>query len=107
VPPQALGYWSERLRSHGVTPERSEVLGEEVLAFEEPDGLELEIVGMSNAAKRAGWAGGPVPAEHAIRGFAHVTLAEEGYEGHRAAVDRDHGVSARGGIREPFPLHDW
>ena len=80
VAPQALGYWSERLRSHGVTPEPSEVLGEEVLAFEDPDGLELEIVGVSNAAKRAGWAGGPVPAEHAIRGFAQVTLAEEGYE---------------------------
>jgi catechol 2,3-dioxygenase-like lactoylglutathione lyase family enzyme len=80
VPPQALGYWSEQLRSHGVTPERSEVLGEEVLAFEDPDGLQLEIVGVSNAASRAGWAGGPAPAEHAIRGFAQVTLAEEGYE---------------------------
>jgi glyoxalase family protein len=80
VPPQALGYWSERLRSHGVTPERTEVLGEEVLAFEDPDGLQLEIVGVSNAARRAGWAGGPVPAEHAIRGFAQVTVAEEGYE---------------------------
>jgi len=80
VPPQALGYWSERLRSHGVPAERGDLLEEELLAFADPDGLKLEIVGVPSAANRTGWAGGPVPAEHAIRGFAHVTLAEEGYE---------------------------
>jgi len=80
VPPQALGYWSERLRSNGIPAERGDLLEEELLAFADPDGLKLEIVGVPSAANRTGWAGGPVPAEHAIRGFAHVTLAEEGYE---------------------------
>jgi len=80
APPSSLGYWSKRLESHGATAERSEVLGEDVLAFHDPDGLRLEIVGMADAASRPGWTGGPVPAEHAIRWFAHVTLAEQGYE---------------------------
>ena len=80
VPPQALGYWSERLRSNGIPAERGDLLEEELLAFADPDGLKLEIVGVPSAVNRTGWAGGPVPAEHAIRGFAHVTLAEEGYE---------------------------
>lgn len=79
VPPQSLGYWSERLHSHGDT-DRTTILGEELLTFEDPDGLALEIVGVPNAANQTGWGRGPVPAQHAIRGFAHVTLAEEGYE---------------------------
>ena len=80
APPASLGYWSERLERHGVTAERSEILDEELLAFEDPDGLKLEIVGVPGAADRPAWAGGPVPVEHAMRGFAHVTLAEQGYE---------------------------
>ena len=54
VPPQALGYWSERLRSHGVPAERGDLLEEELLAFADPDGLKLEIVGVPSAANRTG-----------------------------------------------------
>ncbi len=51
--------------------ERGEAFGEELLAFEDPDGLSLELVGVAS---------GDAVAEHAILGFAHVTLAEQGYE---------------------------
>ncbi|HET8712896.1 MAG TPA: ring-cleaving dioxygenase, partial [Gemmatimonadales bacterium] len=80
APLASLGHWDERLKRYGVATERTEVLGEDVLAFDDPEGLRLEIVGLPDAADRPGWSGGPVPAEHALRGFAHVTLAEQGYE---------------------------
>ena len=70
VPHQSLGHWHERLRRAGVTVERSTAFGEEILGFEDPDGLSVELVGVSEA----------VNAEHAILGFAHVTLSEQGYE---------------------------
>lgn len=80
VPASSLGFWSARLEQHGVTTESSQVLGEELLAFDDPEGLHIEIVGVADAGNRPGWANGPVPAEHALRGLAHVTLAEQGYE---------------------------
>ena len=74
VPPGSLTWWSERLKAHGVNAERREVLGEERLAFEDPDGLHLEIA-TPPAVHGSAWPQGPVPEEHAIRGFAQVTLA--------------------------------
>lgn len=70
--PDSLGYWSERLRKNGATVERRTILGEELLSFQDPDGLELEIVGVPGPTD--------APDGHALRGFAQVTLAEEGYE---------------------------
>lgn len=35
---------------------------------------------MRGAERRSGWKHGPIPQEHAIRGFFGVTLSEEGYE---------------------------
>lgn len=80
VPAGAFDYWAERLREHLVAARPgADRFGEPVLTFADPDGMALEIV----AAREPGGqppAGGPVPAEHAIRGFHHVTLSEEGYE---------------------------
>ncbi|HJS43838.1 MAG TPA: ring-cleaving dioxygenase [Gemmatimonadales bacterium] len=80
APAASLGYWVERLESRGVTTDWSEILGEEVVGFEDPDGLKLEIVAAQDAADRPAWTDGPVLVEHAIRGFAHLTLAEQGYD---------------------------
>lgn len=76
---QAIGYWLERLRPHGVrVAGPSARFDEQVLAFEDPDGLPLELIAHAAADGRSGWDGGPVPPEHAIRGFYGVTLAERG-----------------------------
>ena len=73
-PASSLGYWTERLVEGGVRFEKPEDrFGETVLRFPDPDGLRLELVAATDDA-REGWAGGPVPAEHAVRGFHHVTL---------------------------------
>ncbi len=42
--------------------------------------MKLELVAQDGAESRSGWNHGPVPQEHAIRGFFGVTLSEEGYE---------------------------
>jgi glyoxalase family protein len=81
VPDKSLPYWRERLRKRGVEfDEATSDFGEELLFLRDPDGLQLELVSTSNANPDRIWERGPVPAEHAVRGFHHVTLSENGYE---------------------------
>ena len=64
---EAVPFWEERLRENGVSvAQRIGRFGEEGLAFEDPDGLLLEILAPANADSREGWTDGPVPAENAI-----------------------------------------
>jgi len=75
VPEGSLGFWTERLARLGVTFDGVKTrFDEEVLTLLDPDGLRLELV--ARADGRPGWADGPVPAEHAVRGFDGVTLTE-------------------------------
>lgn len=77
---ESLGYWYERLRERGAAAQPSrDRFGEEVLSFTDPDGIRIEIVGTARSGGQVP-AGGPIPAEHALRGFHGVTLSEEGYE---------------------------
>ena len=81
IPPAALGAWLERLGAHGIRydgPTRR-LGGEQVVAFRDPDGLLLELVPHPAAAAVAGWDGGPVAPEHAIRGVHAVTLWVESH----------------------------
>jgi catechol 2,3-dioxygenase-like lactoylglutathione lyase family enzyme len=85
IRPASLGYWMERLLRHGVhfagsAPGPVERFDERVIAFSDPDGLQLELVAHPAAEALPSWEGGPVPAEHALRGFHAVTLFEEGYD---------------------------
>lgn len=75
VPEGAIGYWAHRLVAHGV-PHDAPVkrFGETVLAFRDPDGMRLALVGLPGIEAEPAWDGGEVPAEHAIRGFHGVSL---------------------------------
>lgn len=57
-----------------------ERFGESLLAFKDPDGLLLELVGTSQEQEHPPWGGSTVPAEYAVRGVHTVTLCEDGYE---------------------------
>jgi glyoxalase family protein len=73
-PASSLGYWTEHLVESGIRFEKPEDrFGETVLRFPDPDGLRLELVAASDD-RREGWSEGPLPPEHAVRGFHHVTL---------------------------------
>ncbi len=81
VPEDSLGYWTERLVEHGVRfakPERR--FDETVLAFEDHDGLAVEIVAGPGREEGEAWTASPVPVEHAIRGIPGVTLSEQSGE---------------------------
>ena len=77
VAQEALPFWEERLKENGVSvAERIGRFGEEGFAFEDPDGLLLEILALAETDAREGWTDGPVPVENAIKGFAGATLLE-------------------------------
>ncbi len=84
IPESSLSFWLERLLAAGVPyqgPMRR--FGEQVLSFADPDGLQLELVASGAAAQLPAWSGGPVPTEHAVRGFHGVTLWLNGDPGTR------------------------
>ena len=77
VPASAISFWHERLAAHGIPLQQSpERFGEPVLAFADPDGLPLELIGSSTARVAHFWAEGGVPEEAAIAGMHGVTLLE-------------------------------
>ncbi|WP_276274137.1 ring-cleaving dioxygenase [Haloarcula litorea] len=77
IEPDSLEYWVDRLESRGVDVEQSQRFGEAVLAFEDPDGIGLELVASEAAAAADAepWDDSPIPADHQLRGFHSVTLA--------------------------------
>jgi glyoxalase family protein len=78
---KSMSYWKDRLKSHGVpTQDPHGRFGDTVLSFEDHDGQGLELVGSEGVEERTGWTKGPVPKEHAIKGFHSITLLEEALE---------------------------
>lgn len=82
IPAGSVDYWLDRLRSQRVPAERIRParFGEETIRFADPDGMDLELIAAAAPPETAPWDAGPVPAEHALRGFHSVTGALEGYE---------------------------
>jgi len=75
IPAASLGYWTHRFIEKNVAHEVLEKrFGEPVLAFTDPDGMRLALVGVADIGTETAWSNGDVPAEHAIRGFHGVTL---------------------------------
>ena len=74
IPESSLDFWRKRLSEKGIQARESTRFGEKALAFPDPDGHKLEIVGVKGADALPGRTNGDVPAEHAIRGFHGITL---------------------------------
>jgi glyoxalase family protein len=81
IPELSLDYWLDRLQNQGVAVEGPTArFNDQVLTFEDPDGLLLELVARPDVELREGWKDGPVPSEHAIRAFNGITLIERNQE---------------------------
>jgi glyoxalase family protein len=79
VPKGSLGWWEQRFMELRVKHDlRLNRFGDEVLPFQDGDGMMLELVEAEDG--RPAWKGGGVPEEYAIRGVYGVTAHEEGYE---------------------------
>jgi glyoxalase family protein len=75
IRPGSLDYWQKHLTNHGVTPgERQKRFGADVLPFQDPDGMIVEFIVDDRPDPVQIWEEGPVPAEHALRGFHSATL---------------------------------
>lgn len=73
VPKGALPFWEQRLARHDVVLTKAERFGEQVIQFEDPHGLRLEIVEREEGRENA-WALAQVSPDKAIKGFAGATL---------------------------------
>ena len=74
VPTGSVDYWVDRLAEQGLDVNTFDRFGDTVVAFEDPDGLPLELVAREDAPAGDPPAG-PVPEEYAIRGFFAVELS--------------------------------
>jgi glyoxalase family protein len=82
IPPAALGFWIERLISHGIKYEGpARRFDEQVLAFSDPDGLLVELVATAAALGSEPWSEGPVAPEQALRGLHGAAIWEDGNTG--------------------------
>lgn len=75
VPRGALGFWGDHLHKNGILPQPAEKrFGEDVLRFDDPEGMRVELVESASAAPVRFWQAGPVPQSFALQGFHSVTL---------------------------------
>lgn len=78
VPAGSMGFWAEQLAKHGVPFDGPvDRFGEPVISFPDPDGLLVELVFSDRLRAKHPWRSGPVPPEHAVRGFHGVTMYVE------------------------------
>jgi len=74
VPTTSLDFWQKRLEAAGTVVQKGQRFGETFLVFEDPSGLQLELIG-NDTDERTPWSNGTVSAEVAIRGIFTVTLS--------------------------------
>jgi glyoxalase family protein len=78
VPEESLGFWLHRFLEKGVVHDSIERrFGQSVLPFRDPHGTRLALASAAEAGALPFWDGGPVGADHAIRGLHSVSLLLE------------------------------
>ncbi|MDZ7716274.1 MAG: ring-cleaving dioxygenase [Balneolaceae bacterium] len=81
IPTDSISFWTDYFNKKDIRyMDPFERFGKKVIGLQDPDGLHLELIADPAADKADGWNNGPVPAEHTIRGFHGVTLAEDNYQ---------------------------
>jgi glyoxalase family protein len=75
VPDGSLAFWEDRFRKFNIKQQPiAERFGEELLSFQDPDGLLIDLIVPANADKRKPWETEEVKADAATKGFYTVTL---------------------------------
>ncbi|SHS08827.1 Putative ring-cleaving dioxygenase mhqO [Mycobacteroides abscessus subsp. abscessus] len=73
IPENSFSFWEDRLQSFGIRFVKTKRFNETYLSFQDPDGLEIELVQRPNGPVNE-WNVNGVGPEVAIRGFAGATL---------------------------------
>jgi glyoxalase family protein len=75
IPAGSTGLWQDYLRGKGISLQPVEQrFGVEVLPFDDPDGMRIELVASDTSPDVRYWETGPIPETQALRGFHSVTL---------------------------------
>jgi glyoxalase family protein len=71
----SIGFWQGHLTGQGMTVHPVEQrFGMEVLSFDDPDGMCIELVASNASPDVRYWEMGPIPQAHALNGFHSITL---------------------------------
>ena len=109
VPVGSLNFWQEHLKHNGINLKPVEKrLGEDVLAFDDSDGMRVELVETVNLPKINFWESGPIPQEYAMHGFHSITLWVEDVNPTAELLRAQMGYQAAGqeGNRHRFTTAD-
>lgn len=74
VPKGSLGFWKNRLQQFNIQVEEGEIFGEKLIAFKDPDGLQLQFIESSAPDDRKVWTTDDIKDENALKGFHNITL---------------------------------
>jgi glyoxalase family protein len=75
IPSGSIGFWQDYLKAKGILFHPVEQrFGMQVLPFDDPDGMRIELVVSEVAPTVDHWEMGPIPERHSLRGFHSVTL---------------------------------
>jgi len=73
IPAGSIDYWQKRLNLHNIEAKETERFGDQVIQFEDPNGLPLELITMASARPASIMKGGPIPPDHGIVGLHSAT----------------------------------
>lgn len=74
IPMDAFDFWEKRFTNLKIDFQKSQRFGQDLLSFEDPAGLQLELIG-ADQDERSPWTSSEITAAVAIRGFYSVTLS--------------------------------
>ncbi|WP_339168052.1 ring-cleaving dioxygenase [Paenibacillus sp. FSL R5-0341] len=73
IPPGSIGFWQNRLEQYNIEVTKTSRFNEELLQFEDSEGLRLELVEREEGATST-WAHEGIPTDKAIKGFGGAVL---------------------------------
>jgi glyoxalase family protein len=75
IPANSIGFWQSHLEGKGVSLQPVEQrFGTDVLPFDDPDGMRIELIETDSSPNVSYWDEGPIPESRALNGFHSVTL---------------------------------
>lgn len=73
IPPGSIGFWQNRLEQYNIEVTKTSRFNEDLLQFEDSEGLRLELVEREEGATST-WAHEGIPTDKAIKGFGGAVL---------------------------------
>ncbi|MCF7758250.1 ring-cleaving dioxygenase [Paenibacillus xylanexedens] len=73
IPPGSIGFWQNRLEQYNIEVNKTSRFNEDLLQFEDGEGLRLELVEREEGATST-WAHEGIPTDKAIKGFGGAVL---------------------------------